>query len=118
MENLTNLQESINKALAGTAEQITDAVVKELSDMLVKERVVLLIKALTRLKEFDKDLKKIRPTKSYSADRKVATENYSEAQNKELGQLEEKKTSLFNAANSALKDNTAEAFNKLQGKLK
>lgn len=116
--NLVSLESGIDTALVGTSKAIQDAVVKVLSDKLVQDRTSIILTALDKKKEVIGEIKKIRPVKTYSEDGKTETKTYSEDQHKSIRSLKERRESLEKAIETALGENTVDAYNKLKGKIK
>ena len=97
-------------ALKASATTVRSRLVASLTEREVAKRVDMLDKALVKLREFKKDVDKVRPTDLFDADGNKVPGHFTKQQHEELKKAKEKLARLESAVEKAF---AGEGFDKL-----
>jgi hypothetical protein len=116
---MSTLKETVAEKIAGLGPVVHEAVATALADQVKEKRVKAVLTALNLKEEKEKELKKIKPTQTFDAEGKVASETFSKADNDNRKKTQEALTKIEKALNEALdpeKPNYENLFKVVQNK--
>jgi|ERR1035437_663908 uncharacterized membrane-anchored protein len=110
---MPTIQEKVAEKLVNSGSFVSETVIDKLAQIELDKRVELVTKAMKKVEELEKELKKINRPDSATYIGDVRTEITTENRYKEIAKAKEKVLSLTKAFDAALETNTTESYLKL-----
>ncbi len=110
-----SIKEAIVLAIKGSSEQIVKSVIEELADVEIQVRKNLVIKAMNKLDELEKEGKKLKPDNiSYNEDGTIATSTWTKGALDAVKKNRESIAKIENSIEKALSQNDYEGLKSIQ----
>jgi acetylornithine deacetylase/succinyl-diaminopimelate desuccinylase-like protein len=114
------IKEAVAEKIKECGEEVANTVINKLAEVEISRRVDLIMKGINHLEKLEKEWKKVDGKKDVITynDAGEKIETMSKARWEEIKKAKEKVDKMTKAIDSALKDNTTDAYNKLSDLVK
>lgn len=117
MQQQKTIQQAVAEKIASCGETVANTVIDKLADVEIHKRIDTIIRAIRKVEELEKELKKINKADVVNYVNDERTEIFSDKRYQEIKKSKEKIENLKKLIADTLEKNTDEQYNKLNGQI-